>query len=919
MRRRRLGAGAVIAGMVGSLGLVTAPGALTAPSTVHEAGFESGTQSWFGRGSAQVATSTAEARTGAQSLLTTGRTDTWHGPALNANGFMPAGTYEVEAWVKLTAGSGTDKVTLSSARTPTGGTTSYDTVGGYQVEVTDSGWTRVGGTYTFATANSGLELYLESPDATQSFYVDDVKIVGEASAPAQPGTTAPVSTDFESGLQGWGPRGDARVALTTSDAHGGTTSLLTTNRLQSWQGPTLDITKNVAVGQTVNVSFWAKLAPGQSVASASLQASVQRDRAGTPTAYEGVAGASGVVTSGAWTQLRGTYTLGAAIDRAQLYVEGAAGVSFLIDDVRVAGATLTPVQDVPGLKDVLGAQGFEHVGVAVDSRETVGRPSTLLQRHYDAITPENDGKPEVVQPTEGTFNFTNLDRLLDYADATGIDVYYHVLAWHSQTPAWFFKDGSRDLTSSPADQALLRARLDAHVKGIADHVNARYPGGDSPIWAIDVANEVINDSDNANPHDMRDSRWFQVLGETFVDDAFRTADKYFPQQKLFINDYNSEFPEKRADYLSLVDALQDRGVPIDGVGHQAHMDFARPVQWLDDSLTAVEELGASNGKPLLQVITELDISTSAENFGADVSGPNTPQHRPGMADQEEAETENGYYYRDLFDMLRTHSDSIESVTFWGINNSRSWLRTWPAARPWEAPLPFDDDLQVLPAYWGIVDPSQLAPRPADQLAPRVLGQPTVVATATSAQGAKVTFGLPEARDTRDALVTPTCDHASGALFPIGTTTVTCTAVDAAGNRAKPAGFDVRVVTSDVAAVVTGPASVTAGSRVTYTLTVTNNGEGTATGVRAALGTTSLTGSTASPKGSAGTVVVDGVSMKGFNWTAPDLAPGQSATFTVTGKAPAAGSTVRALGATQSGSYDPDSSDGTSSTVTTVTR
>ena len=62
-------------------------------------------------------------------------------------------------------------------------------------------------------------------------------------------------------------------------------------------------------------------------------------------------------------------------------------------------------------------------------------------------------------------------------------------------------------------------------------------------------------------------------------------DRYFPEAELFINDYNTEFPEKRADYLELIGALQQRGVPIDGVGHQAHMDFARPVQWLDDSLT----------------------------------------------------------------------------------------------------------------------------------------------------------------------------------------------------------------------------------------------------------------------------------------------------------------------------------------------
>lgn len=66
------------------------------------------------------------------------------------------------------------------------------------------------------------------------------------------------------------------------------------------------------------------------------------------------------------------------------------------------GGQLPEVQrDVPGLGDVLGEQASEHVGVAIDQRETTGRPAKLLLHHYNAITPENAGKPESVQRVEG--------------------------------------------------------------------------------------------------------------------------------------------------------------------------------------------------------------------------------------------------------------------------------------------------------------------------------------------------------------------------------------------------------------------------------------------------------------------------------------------------------------------------------------
>ena len=56
------------------------------------------------------------------------------------------------------------------------------------------------------------------------------------------------------------------------------------------------------------------------------------------------------------------------------------------------------------------------------------------------------------------------------------------------------------------------------------------------------------------------------------------------------------------------------------------------------------------------------------------------------------------------------------------------------------------------------------------------------AEATSPQGAVVTYGAATATDLVDGSVDVTCTPASGSTFPLGTTTVTCTAKDAAGNE-----------------------------------------------------------------------------------------------------------------------------------------
>jgi large repetitive protein len=80
----------------------------------------------------------------------------------------------------------------------------------------------------------------------------------------------------------------------------------------------------------------------------------------------------------------------------------------------------------------------------------------------------------------------------------------------------------------------------------------------------------------------------------------------------------------------------------------------------------------------------------------------------------------------------------------------------------------------------------------DRAAPHItVPSDTVVAGADDWHGARVTFSV-TATDAVDGTIAATCDPQAGSMFPLGQTTVSCTARDAAGNAAQPASFTVAV-------------------------------------------------------------------------------------------------------------------------------
>jgi len=143
--------------------------------------FESGaTEGWGPRtGVESVTVTSADAHSGANSLLTTNRTASFRGVAVNVTNIMFNGSrYKVSLWAKLAPGEAPTQLRVSLQRNAGTISTFHQVVG--NTNVTSGAWVRLTTTYDVALANSSLILYVESapnqPSPLSSFYIDDVQI-----------------------------------------------------------------------------------------------------------------------------------------------------------------------------------------------------------------------------------------------------------------------------------------------------------------------------------------------------------------------------------------------------------------------------------------------------------------------------------------------------------------------------------------------------------------------------------------------------------------------------------------------------------------------------------------------------------------------------------------------------------------------
>lgn len=220
----------------------------------------------------------------------------------------------------------------------------------------------------------------------------------------------------------------------------------------------------------------------------------------------------------------------------------------------------------------------------------------LAAREFDALTPENDMKPQFVQPTRGVFAFAEADALVDFARANGMAVHAHTLVWFEALPTWM---------RSASDKKTVM--LD-HIRAVAGHFAGR-------VAEWDVVNEPINED---NSDGLEHNLWYQAMGKDYIPQAFRAARAADPGAVLYLNEYGAEPDGGRWDALyKLVKQLKADGVPIDGVGLQNH-EYEKgdrtPPETFRKHVKALAALGLKVRVSEMDVVSGGDTTMQAKEF-----------------------------------------------------------------------------------------------------------------------------------------------------------------------------------------------------------------------------------------------------------------------------------------------------------------
>ena len=327
---------------------------------------------------------------------------------------------------------------------------------------------------------------------------------------------------------------------------------------------------------------------------------------------------------------------------------------------------LTGLKPIP-LKTLAANHGIELGNFAIPNRITEPAYNYLLTSQFNLALLDNQPNWHFtdvdLRPTPTTFNFSRIDQVVNYAIANHMAIQGHHFIWGDEKwlPDWL-KNGKYTTQQ-------LQSIIHNHISV----VGARYSG---KIEAWSVVNEAFTRAQHLyNLHDW----WADHIGSIgYIDSAFMWARQADPHAKLLLNDFNNEiFSTTSNNMYNYIKSAKQRGVPIDGIGMQMHIDASkRPNK--NEVIANMKRFGALG---IGVYVTEFDVNTHSVVGSTDYKN----------------KLQAAIYY----DMMRACIESrvCHSFSILGITDKETWYNYMGFTDA--NPLPFDRNYSPKPAYYSL--------------------------------------------------------------------------------------------------------------------------------------------------------------------------------------------------------------------------
>jgi endo-1,4-beta-xylanase len=322
---------------------------------------------------------------------------------------------------------------------------------------------------------------------------------------------------------------------------------------------------------------------------------------------------------------------------------------------------LPPGSDQPSLA-ALAARQDRFFGAAVKDPLFSDAPfRRLVVAQCNMLVCTYSMKWRFLEPEPGQFDFRRADRYVDFAEEHGMAMRGHTLVWGKAVPPWL-----RDELHANGFSVVER-----HIRGVAGHYAGR-------LHSWDVVNEAVWPEDGREDR-LRSNVFLEILGPSYIEAAFAAAREADPTALLYYNANPAPYRRERhrehfEGVIALLEGLLGRGVPVQGVGLQAHLAAARAEEFDEATLVWFYERASELGLEIM--ITELDVSDKW--FPSDVA----------LRDELVAKT-----YRRFLDLTLVYS-AVKGVLSWGLSDRFTGHNRWPRSDGWAVrALPYDHCMQ----------------------------------------------------------------------------------------------------------------------------------------------------------------------------------------------------------------------------------